>query len=181
MTQRSNPPVFGGIFVGGRGTRMGGVAKGLLAAPEGGTLLERWIRLFRAVGIEPVLVGEHEAYRSAGLVQLRDAVSGIGPLGGLIALLERGSAIAVACDMPFVSRELLERLRAFPSERSIVAPKRGGRWEPLFARYDARVLDTARAHAASGKHALQALLDAQGAETLPLSDEESAQLEDWDR
>lgn len=160
---------------------MGGVAKGLLGAPDGGTLIERWMRLFRAVGIEPILVGRHEAYASLEIEQLPDAVTGVGPLGGLIALVERGPAIAVACDMPFVSRELLQRLATFPSERPIVAPKRGDRWEPLFARYDARVLETARAHAASGRHSMQALLDAFEVEILSLTDEESAQLEDWDR
>ena len=160
---------------------MGGVAKGLLEAPEGGTLVERWIRLFRALKIEPILVGQSDAYVNVGIARLDDAVTGIGPLGGLIALLARGSAIAVACDMPFVSRELLERLAQFPSERAIVAPKRDGRWEPLFARYDACEIDAARAHAASGKHSLQALLDAEGADVLPLDDKEHAQLEDWDR
>jgi molybdopterin-guanine dinucleotide biosynthesis protein A len=173
--------VIGGIFIGGRGMRMGGVAKGLLEAPDGGTLVARWARLFRALSIEPVLVGTHEAYADLGIPSISDAVQGIGPLGGLISLIERGSVIAVACDMPFVSQSLLERLATFPSERSIVAPKRDGRWEPLFARYDARGLGTARVHAAAGKHSLQALLDAADTDLLPLSAEEAAQLEDWDR
>jgi molybdopterin-guanine dinucleotide biosynthesis protein A len=159
---------------------MGGVAKGLLEAPGGGTLVARWVKLFRARSIEPILVGEHEAYANLGLEILPDATLGIGPLGGLIALLDRGSAIAVACDMPFVSAQLLDRLIAFETDAPIVAPKRDGRWEPLFARYEARIATLAREHASSGKHSLQALLDAAHAAQLPLDDSEAAELEDRD-
>lgn len=173
--------MIGGIFIGGRGTRMGGVAKGLLEAPEGGSLVQRWATLFRALSIEPVLVGEHEAYANLELPKIADAVKDIGPLGGLLSLLTRGPAIAVACDMPFVSERLLAKLASFPSDRPIVAPKRDGRWEPLFARYDAGALATARSNASAGRHSLQALLDAAGAEELPLDPSEAAQLEDWDR
>lgn len=176
--------MIGGIFVGGRGTRMGGVAKGLLEAPEGGTLVMRWAMLFRALSIEPVLVGEHEAYADLPLPKIADAVTDIGPLGGLLSLLERAppnGAIAVACDMPFVSERLLSKLASFPSDRPIVAPKRDGRWEPLFARYTPAALATARSNAASGAHSLQTLLEAAGAEELPLDPSEAAQLEDWDR
>lgn len=159
---------------------MGGVAKGLLKTDTGETLVDRWIKLFRDASLEPILVGAHEAYASVPIPRIDDAVPNIGPLGGLIALLERGPSIAVACDMPFVSGALLERLRDFPSAKSIVAPKRGGRWEPLFARYDPSALAVARANAASGTHSLQALLDAL-ADEMPLSKEEEAELEDWDR
>jgi molybdopterin-guanine dinucleotide biosynthesis protein A len=153
----------------------------LLKDHSGETLVDRWIGLFRALALEPILVGAHEAYRSAAVTvpQIHDAIAGIGPLGGLIALLERGSSIAVACDMPFVSRALLERLRDFESDKPIVAPKRDGRWEPLFARYDVRALERARQNAISAKHSLQALLD-DLAEELPLSKPEARELEDWD-
>lgn len=160
---------------------MGGVAKGLLEAPDGGTLVARWVRLFRALAIEPVLVGEHEAYVDLALPTIADAIKDIGPLGGLLSLLERAPAIAVACDMPFVSERLLAKLLGFSSERPIVAPKRDARWEPLFARYDSRALAIARLNVASGAHSLQALLDAAGAEELPLDASEAAELEDWDR
>jgi molybdopterin-guanine dinucleotide biosynthesis protein A len=159
---------------------MGGVAKGLLKTHAGETYVDRWIGLFRTLSLSPILVGAHEAYANVPIEQIADAAPGIGPLGGLVALLERGPAIAVACDMPFVSRTLLERLRDFPSDQPIVAPKRDGKWEPLFARYDVRALELARENARVGKHSLQSLLDVLAAE-MPLSIEEAAELEDRDR
>jgi molybdopterin-guanine dinucleotide biosynthesis protein A len=178
-------PDLGGIFVGGRARRMGGIAKGLLTVASGETLVARWRRLFDALGATCVLVGRHDAYADLDLDSVADDPPGIGPLGGLTALLARagqGRVIAVACDMPFVSFELLTRLAAHPSRAPIVAPRRGTLWEPLFARYDAaRVIGAARTRAASGEHDLQGLLDTVGAESFPLQAAEVDELGDWDR
>lgn len=163
---------------------MGGITKGLLPAPEGGTLVERWARLFAGLAIPVVLVGAGDAYANAGLERIDDAVPGIGPLGGLVALLERAGssdAIAVACDMPYVSPALLAKLARQPSDARALAPRQGTTWEPLFARFRAPdALGAAREHARRGPHSLQALLDALGAEVLPLDPREHAELRDWD-
>jgi molybdopterin-guanine dinucleotide biosynthesis protein A len=176
-----------GIFVGGGSTRMGGQPKGLLRAPSGETLVERWKGVFAALAIPCVLVGERakEAYASAGLEILADerAKEELGPLGGLLALLEHAgerNAIAVACDMPFVSLDLVRRL-ASAAPAPALAARRDGRWEPFFARYDARaILPIAIAHANARRGSLQALLDAVNAEELTMSAEEHAELRDWD-
>lgn len=173
-----------GIFVGGAGTRMGGRPKGLMDAPGGGTLVDRWVDVLCAAGVDRVvLVGRHEAYAPLDLETIDDEPAGIGPLGGLSALLRRAGsarALAFACDMPFVLPALARRLLAAP-DAPIVAPRREGRWEPLCARYDpARVLSVARERIAAGRHSLQGLLTQAGAVELPLDPEEAAQLCDWD-
>jgi molybdenum cofactor guanylyltransferase len=177
-----------GIFVGGGSTRMGGRPKGLLRGPSGETLVERWKSLFDALSIPCVLVGERvkEAYAGSGVPLLADAraADDLGPLGGVLALLEHAgerAAIAVACDMPFVSLELLRRLALAPATSAALAARRDGRWEPFFARYDAKaVLPIARAHADARRGSLQALLDAATAAELPMSASEHAELRDWD-
>jgi molybdopterin-guanine dinucleotide biosynthesis protein A len=171
-----------GIFVGGQSRRMGGHPKGLLRAPDGGTIIERTVSVARKAGLPVVLVGDARPYQELGLEALGDATRGIGPLGGLIALLRRAPvAVAIACDMPFVTTELIAKLAASPSEAAVVAPWRHGMWQPLFARYDAsRVLPVAEARAAEGASSLQGLLDALGAEALGLSSDEEEALRDWD-
>ena len=139
--------VIAGVFVGGAGKRMGERAKGLLEAPGGGTLVDRWLSVLHEAGVARVLlVGRHPAYRTLGLETIDDEPSGVGPIGGLTALLRHAGAsraLALACDMPFVSAGLVQRLIAAP-EAPVVAPWRDGRWEPLCARYDAaRVLPSA--------------------------------------
>jgi molybdopterin-guanine dinucleotide biosynthesis protein A len=172
-----------GVFVGGAGARMGGAAKGLLAAPEGGTILDRWVTLLGRAGVEVVLVGRHASYATSGLETLDDEPAGIGPLGGLVALLRRagsGRTLALACDMPFVSPTLVARLLAAPPA-PIVAPRREDRWEPLCARYEAgQVLPHALERVASGQYSLQRLLDVTGATALPLDPTETRELRDWD-
>jgi molybdopterin-guanine dinucleotide biosynthesis protein A len=175
--------LLAGVFVGGAGKRMGGTAKGLLRAPEGVTLVERWRRMLESAGVDVVLVGASDAYASMGLESIPDDPAGVGPLGGLCALMRRagsGLALAVACDLPFVSARLLDRLVTAPPA-TIVAPRRDDRWEPFFARYDAAaVLPVAIELLAQDRRALQALLDAAGARELPVSEEESRELRDWD-
>ena len=174
--------MLAGIFVGGRGARMGGAVKGLLRGPGGEPLVVAIAAAAREAGLEPVLVGAREEYAALGLATVAD-VADAGPLGGLVALLEAAHgarAVAIACDMPHVTTALLARLASGP-DAPVLAPKRDGRWEPLFARYDAaRVLPVARARLARGELALQGLLDEVGAAELATNAEERDALDDWD-
>lgn len=172
-----------GIFVGGRGERMGGAAKGLLAGPAGRPIVERTRDMLRGVGLEVVLVGRDSRYDSLGLPAVEDEPSGIGPLGGLIGLLRHAGdrvAVAIACDMPFLDASLVRRLLV-SSRAAALAPRSGTRWEPLFARYSPEsVLPVARARASLDQRSLQGLLDAVDARELPLTEAEWLQLRDWD-
>jgi molybdenum cofactor guanylyltransferase len=186
------PGLLVGIFVGGRGSRLGGVAKGLLAAPSSErTLLERLLgELNAALPRGPiVLVGEAEAYASYGLPSVSDSPTGVGPIGGLGGLLrhahELGAerALALACDLPKIRGGLLSRLaEEAPDAAALVAHQEGVR-NPLIARYCvARTLPALNGVVASGKRSLQAVLDALGSEVhlLPQSPVEAASLVDWD-
>jgi molybdopterin-guanine dinucleotide biosynthesis protein A len=176
--------VLAGIFVGGASRRMGGRPKGLMLTPSGETIVARWQRMFASLGVPPVLVGRSDAYASMGIESLDDDPPGIGPIGGLVALLARaraGRVVAVACDMPFVSEQLLEKLVRHPSRACALAPKKGDIWEPLFARFEGALpLQMAQEHARSGRRTLHGVLDAVKAEPLALSDDELAELRDWD-
>ena len=185
-------PLLVGVFVGGRARRMGGVPKGLLAAPRSAeTLVMRLLRITQqALGDHAcVLVGQAPAYAELGLPFLRDAPAGIGPLGGLAALLEEGVArghsavIALACDQPYLGAGLLERLATHAPGAAAVAPRPDGVWQPLAARYDpGSGLAAARAALAADERALHSVLDrlGSGAIELPLTASEAAQLRDWD-
>jgi molybdopterin-guanine dinucleotide biosynthesis protein A len=175
---------FAGIFVGGAASRMGGRPKGLLPSPEGAPIVDRLAAILASLGLGVVLVGDAGPYERLGLERIADEPVGIGPLGGLVALLRRAGssrALALACDMPFVSREIVERLCVTPAAAPILAPVRRGRWEPLCARYDAaRVLPLAISQADAGVHSLQRLLVRAGAAPMPLSEREESELDDWD-
>jgi molybdenum cofactor guanylyltransferase len=184
MVQIASPMsgIVAGLFVGGRASRMGGSAKGLLLASDGETIVDRWRAVLRSLDVPVVLVGAHPAYAHLGLPTIEDLPEGIGPLGGLLSLLRlaHGKALALACDMPFVSLGVMRRLVEGRCA-SVLAPRRDGLWEPLCAMYDcARVLPVAEARALAGQYSLQGLLVAAGAEELVLAAEEWAELRDWD-
>ena len=162
---------------------MGGRAKGLLLAPNGVSIVERWRRLLEDAGHQVVLVGHRAEYDPLGLPTLDDARPDSGPLGGLVSLLALGGEVlAVACDMPHVSPALLRRLLTESAGAAVLAPRIEGLWQPLFARYDAaRVLSLARTRLAEGRLALQGLLREAEATTLATSPTEDAELTDWDR
>lgn len=165
-----------GIFVGGASRRMGS-PKGLLPV-DGEALLARALRV---VPYPVVIVGDASPYASliGDVTTLPDAPAGVGPIGGLRALLlhARGPAIALACDMPFYERADLEALATHPSDAPIVAAKRE-RFEPFFARYDARVLPAIDDALARGEHSLQKLFARFEVATFTPATTDA--LEDWD-
>jgi molybdopterin-guanine dinucleotide biosynthesis protein A len=191
-----------GIFVGGRATRMGGITKGLLPAPETGEpLVLRLARIARELGLEPVLVGASGEVRAA-LPELRtidDRPAGIGPLGGLAGLLHAAgfaaasraqtppastSVLALACDLPRGSRALIARLVEAPlcAPNKVLAIRAdNGLWEPLCARYDADALRVPVEQAiARGVRSFQKLFAELQVGELSISGEQRAELVDWD-
>lgn len=182
-----------GICVGGRGSRMGGVNKALLRAPDTGeTLIARLIRLGREAGHEVVLLGAAElGAESAGALQLPDAAPDLGPLAGLQSLLAHAAdraALCIACDMPYVSAGLLARLateppRALPMAVDVLAPRDAatGKWQPLFARYQSATVAPLLTRAwAEGERSFQGLFKRLTVRELILDELERAQLRDWD-
>ena len=177
-------PPYLGVLAGGRGLRMGNVDKARLRAPDSGEpLLERLLRLGRDTGCECLVVGG-DAPR--GVVRLADEPSGIGPIGGLQALLTHAGerpALALACDMPYVSAALLRRLLQTETCALVISPRdpRTGKWQPLFARYDApRVAPLLRAAIASGVRSFQTFLRSIEVAELELDEAERRLLRDWD-
>lgn len=181
-----------GIFVGGTGSRLGGVTKGLLTSPESGEpIAARLARLCRecAPQSEVLLVGRAAAYEELHLPALADAPEGLGPIGGLRALLlharERGArcALALACDLPFLDHATLSELLA-AAPRGARVPRVEGRLQPLAAAYAPETaLKAVDAALAAKRQALMAVLDeiGSGLDVLELAGHAGNALRDWDR
>jgi molybdopterin-guanine dinucleotide biosynthesis protein A len=81
-------------------------------------------------------------YAFLGVRLVSDPVPGLGTLHGLHTALDaaRGrSVLVLACDMPFVSRPLLEHLISLASQADVVVPHHEGGFEPLHAIYNKQV------------------------------------------
>lgn len=181
-------PLVMGICVGGLGRRMGGVQKALLIAPDTGeSLIARSVRMGREAGHEVVLLGAAQLGAAvSGVLQLPDAAE-IGPLAALHSLLgyagER-AALCLACDMPYVSAELLNRLASEPyGPAQVIAPRDpdSGKWEAMFARYQsAAVAPLLERALGEGERSFQGLFKRLTVRELTLDALERAALRDWD-
>lgn len=183
VAQTAVPPVLG-VLAGGQGRRMGGRDKAWLPAPGGReALIERLLRIGGELGLSSVVVGGHAP---PGVPQISDEPAGIGPLGGLRALLVHAGTrpvIALACDLPYVDATLLAKLAHAESHAAVLAPRDpgSGKWQTLCARYvPALALPACDAVLARGERSLQALLRLLPVEELALSASEHALLADWD-
>ena len=177
ISQARDTAGVGGLFVGGASKRMGR-AKGMLVGPDGRTLVERASAVLVAAGLEVVLVGRRGVYADLGMSVLDDAVEDAGPLGGLVSLLEHAGerrAVALACDMPFVTQE--DVLTLLEATGPVAAPRRDGRWEPLCAMYAPSVLPVARRRLAEGRRSMQGLLEEVGAVEVAIDPDHVV---DWD-
>jgi molybdopterin-guanine dinucleotide biosynthesis protein A len=184
--------VLVGIFVGGRGSRMGGIAKGLLKAPDSeATLVQRLLGELASAApdAEVVLVGDATPYTACGRRAVADAPRGIGPLGGLLGLLleaeqtQASTVLALACDLPRLDAALLARLLDEDVAANALVVEQNGVRNPLVARYRvSAALPAARQVMQDGKRSLQSVLDhlAEGVHTLTINTAEAAKLDDWD-
>lgn len=187
-----DPAPLCGIFVGGASRRMGGAPKGLLPAPDTGEpLVLRLRRIATEAGLRPVLVGRAEAYAALGLPVLADDPAGVGPLGGLAALLRAAGelgAVALSCDLPHLTAATLGRIREAPvlpvpgGRWDVVAARRGPEapWEPLCARYAPSALPILSAALAAGERSFQGLFRRLAVVPLALAPEALTELADWD-
>jgi molybdenum cofactor guanylyltransferase len=150
------------ILVGGESSRMGSDKSRL---PLGGrSSVEMVAQALRPVSARVRLVGSKTSDESL-FERIPDLHPSWGPIAGIEAALQAATSdwsIIVACDLPFVTSELFERLLSQAEKADAVVPIQNDlRPQPLCAIYR-RVpcLTAAQAAIDAGKHAPRALLDA---------------------
>lgn len=113
------PELTGVVLAGGLSSRLGQDKSGLCLA-GGESLLERSVRLLRCLVPQVLVVG-----RTAGTLTETDAAAadchplvdawpGCGPVGGIATALRHSGTdcLVISCDLPFMTRAVLERLCA---------------------------------------------------------------------
>lgn len=141
------------IQAGGHSRRMG-YDKGL-ASLAGKSLIQHVLARVVDLGDEVILTAsDPESYRFLGLRTVPDAVPGAGTLAGLMTALQaaRGDTVLVlACDMPFVSRPLLQHMLALSTRADVVIPRRANEFEPFHAVYSRACIPAIQAALDAGK------------------------------
>jgi len=140
--------VTGLILAGGKGSRMGGVDKGLQAF-RGKRLVDHVYERF-APQVGGVIINanqNHEEYKTFGVRVVSDAIGGYaGPLAGLhagLSVSKRPFLASVPCDSPFLPVDLIERLyqRIDETGAELAVAKTGEQPHPVFSLMRRGVLD----------------------------------------
>lgn len=175
-----NDADFGAIIAGGRSTRYG--SSKALAEVGGAPIVLRVVRALTAAGTEPVgITANEDVARIANLRARPDEIPDLGALGGIHTALRwaveerRAGALAVACDMPFLSVPLLQRILelAHAADRwDVVAPEGGGPRliEPLCAWYGVACLPAIEAALARGDRRMIGFHDEVRVGRIPLAE-----------
>lgn len=158
--------VTGVVLAGGASKRFGSPKA---AAPLGGrAMIEYPLAAMREAGLTPVIVAKRDnelPALSEAVEVLREPDRPRHPLCGVITALERlgGPVVVCACDMPFVSAQLIAWLAALPDEVAITTA--GGRPQPMLGRYSASALPALRA-ALDSESSVRDAVEAAGARLL---------------
>lgn len=125
--------------------------KALLRLPNGQPLIAHLYATLAAVCDDVVLVGGDPA-RFGGLrIQIPwapDAAGGEGPLAGILgafAVVRHDACVVVACDMPFVTAQVVAVMAEELGDCDALAYPRGDSFEPLLAIYRRSCVPTLRA------------------------------------
>jgi molybdopterin-guanine dinucleotide biosynthesis protein A len=154
--------VAGFILVGGASSRMGSDKAQLLF--NGRTSLELIAAELSAAVSSVTLVGARQEYRRLALKNVPDLHERWGALGGIhsaLAVTEKKWAAVVACDLPFVTRDLFARLMSLIDETNdaVIPMQPDGRPQPLCALYRREsCLPEVSKLIAEGEHTPRALL-----------------------
>lgn len=158
------PPeqITGLILAGGRGSRMGGVDKGLQNHLGMPLAMQALLRLQPQVGALMINANRNlAAYESMGVPVWPDALADYpGPLAGFLAGLERCETpylVTVPCDTPNFPTDLVERLAAAlvaeDAEIAMAATREDGRVQaqPVFCLMAATLMESLVAFTQAGQ------------------------------
>ncbi len=143
------------VLAGGDSSRMGH-AKAWLEVGE--TILVRWVAERLAPAFTEVVVSFAEPEQVQEMVPYRlvfDRKRAAGPLAGLeagLAAARTDVTFAVACDMPYVTRELAEMVVAASHGCDAAIPRIDGRPEPACAAYRRSALPAITAALDAGRY-----------------------------
>jgi molybdenum cofactor guanylyltransferase len=144
---KSSAGITGIVLCGGRGTRMGGVDKGLKELR--GKPMVAWVLERFAPQVDEVLINANQnldIYKQLGHRVIPDVIGGFaGPLAGLHRGLREAAHELVAtapCDSPFLPADLIARLRVAleQGEAELAVAKTGDQPHPVFCLCRKRVL-----------------------------------------
>lgn len=115
-----------------------GTDKGLLPV-DGKNIVERAIDAMKPFVQEIIIITNGNKYDYLGYKIYNDVIKKCGPMGGIYTALSYSKTkknFMVSCDMPFISKELVQFMIKNAIDCEIAIPLHNGKLEPLCSVYD---------------------------------------------
>ncbi|MEA3192895.1 MAG: molybdenum cofactor guanylyltransferase [Betaproteobacteria bacterium] len=171
--------VTGIVLAGGKGSRMGGVDKGL--QPLRGKPMVAWAIARLKPQVDEIVINANqnlEIYRAFGYRVAPDEIGGFaGPLAGLHAGLKAATyplVVTVPCDSPFLPNDLVSRLGGSLGDNQLAVAKTGAQPHPVFALMKRDVRESLETFLSSGGRKIDAWYAALKVVEVPFDDEADA-------
>lgn len=160
-------PVTGLILAGGRGSRMGGLDKGLVEY-KGRALIDHVIARI-APQVDELFISANrnlDDYARRGYRVIADTLPDFqGPLAGVLAGLQVAGhewMLVVPCDMPHLPHDLAARLQASRAGQAVVIADDGERTHPAVMLMRTDLTEALVAYLASGRRSVHGFQESAG-------------------
>ncbi|MCL6493392.1 MAG: molybdenum cofactor guanylyltransferase [Ignavibacterium sp.] len=134
--------IAGVILAGGKSSRMG-VNKSFLKLGNQ-TIIERIVDLMKSTFTEVIIItNTPDEYKFLKLPLYEDIYKWKGPLAGIHSALTHSQTekvFVLSCDVPLMSKEIIEYIIEYKSDKSIVFCEAAGYHQPLVGVYSKKIL-----------------------------------------
>jgi len=151
--------ITGVIMAGGKSSRMGS-DKGLMLYNEK-PLIQYSIDVLQHFCSEMLISTQNTEYVQFGFPLVHDLIPECGPMGGIYSTFKFTKAeflLVLACDMPFVTPETIEKLLENRSDFDCVVPRIGDKLEPLCAVYSRSLFSKIESRIKTGNLSMHGLI-----------------------
>ena len=135
--------VTGIILAGGKSSRYG--KNKALVEVHGIPLIERAVHTMGSIFHRVIIItNTPDEYSYLNLPMYQDIIKGLGPLGGVytgLKMIPDNAGFFVACDMPFLNRELIRHIVEIRTDFDVVVPRISGKIEALHGIYTEKCRD----------------------------------------
>lgn len=148
------------ILAGGKGSRMNYQNKALLNY-KSKTFIENLIEAGKNFEEIIIISNDKEPYKKYNLKVIEDIYKDKGPLGGIHSALIHSKfdkVFCIACDMPLLKSETLNKIGKLNFMEDILVPKSNGRIQPLCAIYSKNIIDEVEKNLKENNNKLQYLI-----------------------
>jgi len=153
--------ITGLVLAGGKSTRMG--RNKAYIEVSGRRVISRVVDVLKeCCSAVLVVCSSEDDYGFLEVPVVRDIEPGQGSFMGLysgLVAMETEHALAVGCDMPYISKPLARHMAGLAPSADIVVPRLGGFYEPLFATYSKACLNASRKLLEDGEKRIRILYE----------------------